>query len=97
MIIDRINNQLLVLHLFVFGVNAGIRTSIRMLQRILGVKDDGYIGSKTVKAIKEYDGDILQKFIEKERQFYLALVKKRPEQGVNLLGWMNRIKNTKFK
>lgn len=97
MIIEEISNQLLVLHLFVFGVNAGIRTSIRLLQRLVGVKDDGYVGSKTIKAIKNFDGDILQKFIEKEKEFYVLLVKKHPEQEVNLRGWINRINNTNFK
>jgi lysozyme family protein len=91
MIIEEIPNQLLVLHLFVFGVNAGIRTSIRLLQRLVGVKDDGYIGAKTIKAIKNFNGDILQKFIEKEKEFYVLLVKKHPDQEVNLKGWINRV------
>lgn len=39
---------------FDFGVNSGVSRSAKYLQRIVGVKDDGVIGDKTVAAVNDY-------------------------------------------
>jgi lysozyme family protein len=41
---------------FDFGVNAGPRTSVKVLQRAVGVVDDGAIGPKTLAAVKAATG-----------------------------------------
>ena len=94
--IDRLQNDLLILHLFCFGVNAGTRTAIKILQKLVGAYSDGLIGSKTRKAIRLFEGNIAEEFIKREKLFYVSLVQHKPEQRVNLKGWLNRINNINF-
>jgi lysozyme family protein len=44
--LEKLHNEDLVLHVFDHGVNCGIRTSIKLLQSIVGVDEDGYIGPR---------------------------------------------------
>lgn len=94
--LDQINNRLLVLHIFDHGVNAGIRTSIRMIQYVVNAYVDGYIGPQTIKAINEYEGDIVTNFINKRINYYNEIVAKRPLNQKFLKGWLNRVANTTF-
>jgi lysozyme family protein len=91
-----INDDELVLRLFCMGVNAGIRTTIKILQKLIGVVADGFIGSETARAIREFNGNIVDEFIKRQKKFYVALVQKDESQRPNLLGWLNRIEWTKF-
>lgn len=94
--IERIREDELILHLFIFGVNSGTRTAVKILQRLIGVPDDGLMGSKTLRAIREYNGNIVEEFIKREKLFYVTLVQNKPEQRPNIKGWLNRIARTKF-
>lgn len=94
--LEDIENEDLILQVFDFGVNAGIRTSIKLLQRIIGVTDDGYIGKITLARIKSYEGDLLAKFIARRKIFYMNLAAKKPELEVFLNGWLSRVDKTKF-
>ena len=65
---------------------------IKIPQRILGVKDDGIVGSKTLEAINKQD---TKKFLEK---LYLArfnfldgIVASNPSQKRFIKGWKNRM------
>lgn len=40
---------------FDFAVNSGVSRAVRMLQRVLGVKEDGVIGAKTMAALADED------------------------------------------
>lgn len=91
-----INDDELVLRLFCMGVNAGIRTTIKILQRLVGVVADGFIGSDTARAIREFDGNVVDEFIKRQKKFYVTLVQKDESQRPNLLGWLNRIEWTHF-
>jgi lysozyme family protein len=86
----------LILHLFVIGVNSGIRTAIKILQRLVGVDDDGLIGSDTLRAIREFNGDIVDAFRKREKLFYITLAQKKLEERDNLEGWLNRVDKTIF-
>ena len=91
-----INDDELVLRLFCFGVNCGIRTAIRILQKLVGVIADGFIGSLTARAVREFDGNVVDSFIQREKKFYVTLVQKDESQRPNLLGWLDRIERTHF-
>ena len=91
-----LHDEELILHLFVLGVNIGIRTATKMLQRLVGEVDDGYIGIKTSLAVTQYNGNLLEDFIKREKLFYITLAQKDESQHVNLKGWINRIERTKF-
>jgi lysozyme family protein len=95
--LEGINNDELVLHVFDHGVNAGVVTAIKILQRLVGVGDDGVIGDETRRAIREYNGDITTDFIKRRKLFYVTLVQKKPSMRGSLRGWLNRIEHTKFK
>jgi lysozyme family protein len=91
-----LNDDDLILHVFDHGVNAGIRTSIKMLQRLVKTTDDGFIGEQTINAVSTFEGDILEEFIKRRKLFYVTLAQNRPSLRVFLKGWLKRIENCKF-
>jgi lysozyme family protein len=92
--VEGIDNIQLALHVFDHGVNAGPKTSIRMLQRLAGVNDDGVIGPVTLEAVNSKE--LLDSF-EKERvKYYIRLATKRPNLKVFLKGWLNRVNTTRI-
>jgi lysozyme family protein len=89
-------NEELVLQVFDFGINAGIRRSIKLLQRLVGVIDDGFVGPITTKIINDQDSDIVKKFKNRRRIYYMNLAAQKPKLEVFLRGWLRRVDNTKF-
>jgi len=91
-----LKNEELILQVFDFGINAGIRWSIRLLQRLVGVTDDGIIGPITTKEVNDYGPEIVDKFKKRRKIFYMNLAAKKPKLEVFLRGWLRRVDNTKF-
>jgi lysozyme family protein len=91
-----LNDEDLILHIYDMGVNAGIRTAIRLLQRLVGVNDDGYIGLRTVRAVAEFEGDIVAEYIKRRKLYYVTLVQKKESLRPFIKGWLNRVEHTKF-
>ena len=94
--LEGIKNEELVLHLFDFGVNAGIRTAIKKIQRIVKAEPDGIIGGQTRGKINDFTGDIVRLYKEAWRNYYYAIVRKWPDLKVFLQGWLNRIEKCKY-
>jgi lysozyme family protein len=94
--LDDILNDDLVLQLFDMGVNSGIRTAIMILQRLIGVIADGFIGDETNRAVREYNGNVVDDYKKRRKLFYVTLKQSKPELKPFLLGWLNRVDNTKF-
>lgn len=94
--LDGLTNEDLVLQVFDFGVNAGPRRSIKMLQYLVEVEMDGICGSKTSRYANHYQGNISKDFRAQRKHFYLDLVKKNPEKLVFIGGWLSRAENTQF-
>ena len=65
---DEINDELLALHVFDFGVNAGIGTAAKYLQKVAGVLADGVVGNDTLSKVNS--SDITQKYIQERRNYY---------------------------
>ncbi|WP_151749401.1 glycoside hydrolase family 108 protein [Acinetobacter seifertii] len=60
--------------IFDAAVNHGIGNAIRMLQRAVGVLDDGAVGNETLGAIKKMTlDDVLILFIAERLEFYTKL------------------------
>ncbi|QNX03329.1 glycoside hydrolase family 108 protein [Acinetobacter seifertii] len=60
--------------IFDAAVNHGIGNAIRMLQRAVGVLDDGAVGDKTLGAIKKMTlDDVLILFVAERLEFYTKL------------------------
>lgn len=52
------------------AINSGISTALRMLQRAIGVADDGHIGPVTLAAIKATEPhDLVMRFIAERLEF----------------------------
>jgi len=77
---------------FDFAVNAGPVQCVKLLQRALGVTDDGIIGQGTLAAIKAADPKkFLESFNAEKEKFYRKIVSNKPEQSKFLKGWISRI------
>lgn len=47
--VDAFTDELLALSLFDFGVNAGVKPAIKLLQEVLGITEDGIAGRMTIR------------------------------------------------
>jgi lysozyme family protein len=93
-----IDNELLRLHLFSHGVNAGTGRAIKMLQKILGVKEDGVLGTMTASKTNLYKNppELTQGYANARLVYYEKIVEKNPSQKKFLQGWKNRVTTTHF-
>jgi len=70
---------------------------IKIPQRILGVKEDGVVGQKTIDAINESDPFFLFLRLKDERiRFIDNIIKNNPNQLRFKTGWYNRINALKY-
>lgn len=73
------------------AVNHGVVRATKLIQRILGVTDDGIFGTKTVAALTASSIRTTYLNLIAERiRFYGRLITKDPSQAVFASGWMNR-------
>lgn len=94
--LEGLDSEELQLHLFDHGVNAGTKTAVKLLQRILGLSDDGVIGSKTIKAANSFEEDLLEKYKEARRNYYDRIIASNLRLSVFRKGWFRRVDTTKF-
>ena len=68
------------------------KNAIVIPQRMLGVKDDGIVGPKTVAALNSADASSFFSLLKKRRlQFINNIVKNNPSQKRFMAGWYRRI------
>lgn len=78
---------------FDFGVNAGVNRAARYLQRMVGAKEDGQIGPRTMSLLEQYikaegrDRAVMQ--YQDARNDYYKLLKTFPTFGK---GWLRRVR-----
>jgi lysozyme family protein len=73
---------------FDFAVNAGTGRSIKTLQKVLNVPEDGHIGNVTIQNVEIADkSDLVNKFSEAKKEFYSSL-STFPTFGK---GWFSRV------
>lgn len=88
---DQITNQKMADSIFDFGVNAGIKTSVRYTQSILGIGVDGIIGSKTLEKLNTYNPEHFHAlFTIAKITHYITIIKNRPVNKTYLYGWIIR-------
>lgn len=77
---------------FDFGVNAGVKRSAKMVQRIVGAFPDGHIGSKSLDLINNYSGEypLHIEFKSHRLKYYMMLTEKRKKNLKYLKGWIFR-------
>ena len=88
---DQIPNQVTADSIFDFAVNAGIKTSVQMVQSIIGTKADGIVGEQTLKKLNTLDFGYFQPaFTVAKITHYISNIKKRPANKKFLYGWIIR-------
>lgn|SRR3990172_6920665 len=91
-----IHQEEAILQVFDFGINAGMRTAIRIAQKIAGATVDGLPGPETTARINEYPGDFLAEYKQARKEYYYALVRHKKENERFIKGWINRVDKTRF-
>lgn len=88
---DEIQNQSVAELLVDWCVNAGTKTPVKALQRVLNCTADGIVGKNTLRALNGgKSAEIHQRLLTARIQFYYDLVDKKPSNKVFLRGWLNR-------
>jgi Putative secretion activating protein len=86
-----IQNQPIADSVFDFAVNAGIQTSVRMTQSIVGSIADGIIGDQTLSKLNAFDPSLfLASFTIAKIKHYITIIQKRPANKKYLYGWISR-------
>lgn len=93
---DKFQDQQVAEIVFDGYVNMG-RRALKLFQKALGVKADGDIGPHTLAILSQQQAAaVFENFKEVRIQYYHDLVKRKPELGVFLKGWMNRINSFNY-
>lgn len=72
-------------------------TAIKRVQKVVGAKQDGIVGPKTLSAINSISPLPLFGMIKSERKRFLEeICRKRPANKKFLRGWMNRLNDLQF-
>ncbi len=88
---NEIHDLNLATKLFDLSVNMGARQAIKLAQRCVGVKDDGIMGSITLKKLNSLDADDVMNCLRKKAfQFYCDLIDKKPVFNKYRNGWLMR-------
>lgn len=71
--------------------------SIKLAQGVLGVKQDGVVGPKTLAAVNGQDASTLfAKLWRRRKTHFEGIVKADKSQAVFLTGWMNRLNGIQY-
>jgi lysozyme family protein len=89
---DDIKSQVIAEAIFDTAVNMGVRTTSRMVQRILEIEpSDGILGSASLGVINQAeDKDFVPQFALAKIAYYASICNKDYSQAKFLLGWINR-------
>lgn len=74
--------------LFDVAVNSGVRQAVKLLQRALGIADDGSFGPRTLAAVQSADPVRLAVRLSAHRLMFMTDLKNWPNHG---RGWARRI------
>lgn len=70
---------------------SGIKPTVKNVQRVLGLVDDGIIGPITLTALNTNSDEVFDKLIDMRKTWYNSIVENNPSQQVFLKGWLNRL------
>jgi lysozyme family protein len=95
---DFILNESVAQFIVDWGYNSGRKTVAKIVQRLLGIDDDGIVGPQTLTALNCADQEkLFSKLIIERKVFLNNIIKRRPEKIVFYDGWMNRVNSFQFK
>jgi lysozyme family protein len=88
---DSISSQNIANSIFDFAVNTGVKTSVMLTQRTIGVKDDGIIGKDTLSTLNSFGERLfIAEFKLAKIDRYCDIVDAKPNQIKWLKGWIRR-------
>ena len=87
---DQLSLDDLAKRVFDESVNAGPGTSVKMLQGVVGVDQDGLWGPGTVNAANAAGQSAVEAFTFAREQHYRAIVEKNPADQKYLANWLAR-------
>ena len=88
---EQIRDQSVADSIFDFGVNAGVKTSVRLAQWVAGTVADGVIGEKTLEKLNASPpAHFRMAFTLAKIDYYISIIKKRPTNKKYLFGWISR-------
>lgn len=73
------------------AVNCGVTSAIKMLQRAVGVEDDGVYGAITAAEITHQGDALIIPYLDERRARYRQIVAAKPSQEKFLKGWLARV------
>jgi lysozyme family protein len=89
--LDLIESDLVAAPLFSFAVNTGNSPAVKTLQKVLGVTEDGFIGTTTIAEVNQKDPEIVAKLYRAEwTSWYQGLVEIAPAKLPFLHEWLAR-------
>lgn len=93
---DEINNQSIA-NILVDWVWASGTGTIKKVQALFGLKQDGIVGSKTISYLNSGNQkEIFNKIWERRKKFIDGIIANNPSQKKFYKGWMNRLNVLKF-
>lgn len=94
---DEIKSQSIANIVVDWAWHSGTKNSIKRVQHLCGLKDDGIVGPMTMQALNAADpGDLFNKIHLARMNYFSSLVKNNPSQQKFLRGWQNRVNDIKF-
>lgn len=92
--VEKIKHPELSIKVFDTSVNIGSKKAIKILQKLVGVQQDGIIGEKTLAAIDEKNANkILADYCNEQALYYYKIAfYNKPKSDKFLRGWLNRAK-----
>lgn len=94
---DEINDQQLATLIFDAFVNQGYR-GLKLAQKEAGATADGNVGPQSLQAFNSASARLLFDQIKDARKkYYVDLAEKKPQMGVFLKGWLNRVNSFSYK
>ena len=93
---DKIKDPKLKTLLFDYAYNSGPSQAVKTLQGLVGAKEDGIIGPKTMKKLNKYmkdnEGVLADQYLSERERFLQNLAIENPQaHQKHIQGWMNRI------
>lgn len=74
------------------SVHHGPSTTIRILQRIIGVQVDGILGAVTAGAARQkHPGELMADLVKERLELFGEIISDDPSQAAFALGWMRRV------
>lgn len=90
--LDQINDQQLADSVYDFGVNSGVDYAARLLQRVVGVTEDGIVGPHTLEAVNSGNAETIYNRYNALRKWFYNSLATTSTQHKFLASWLSRLK-----